>query len=767
MATINGSTTTNYWTFKLEVTEGTPNIENNTSPVTVVAYIGRHTSGSYMYGARISCTVSCTGVSNQSISYNNSSRVDIAAGGWLRIGSVTFSAVPHNDDGSKTVTVGASFTNNIYPSSGAASGSVKLSTIARASQPSLVTWPDNTQNVGEFGDTIDIFMNRKSSSFTHTVRYEFGSLTGTIATNVANDCQWTIPLNFMDAIPSALQGSGRVYVDTYNGTTLIGTKYSGFTAAVPASVQPTCTLSLDDVTGIDEIYGSPVKGLSRIKVSVNASIAHSSPIASYMITANGASYNAQEAITSELIAAGASLVSVTVTDQRGRTGSASYTMNVLDYTRPAVTRLSVARCDSDGTLNNRGEHVKATFSALISSMSGLNTAAYSLKYKQTSETDFTEVAITELADNYAPENSTHIFAASLGKSYDVVITATDRHNADNPSSRSAKAPTASANLSLRGFANSSGGKDDGIGIGKVPEKPNVLQVSWDAEFDGNSLVAGESVVKGNQYAFSSPGVASTAGFVRMARLTHRKANADTPITFVFTRRLEPHPMTVHVQFRTDSTTTDPDLKGITYEGCNYGAFLVRSAASVWDLYVEKVSAYDTITLQSWFSSATVSDRLTVEFPGNLVAAVPDGLDGFYRATPAKLDSLLDHIFPVGTIYHAYGHTSPAELFGGTWTRITNTFLWATTSGGTIGQTGGTQTHTLTSSEMPKHSHYIPFNATGNPQITFPAWVISTTKGTQYGSEHAFLGGLTGSEGGGAAHNNMPPYTQVSVWRRTA
>lgn len=657
-----------YLTFSWE--EVSQSIENNTTTISW-SLKGGGTSSQYIYAGNFKVVIAGQTV----YSVDNSNRIQLRSGTVVASGTFTFT---HKDDGTQGFTASAEGGIYTYAVNCTGSGTFTLDTIARASQPSLVTYPNSTANVGYFGETFSIHMNRKSSAFTHTVRYEYGDRSGTIATGVGTGTTWAVPLSFMNDIPAATSASGRIYVDTYNGSTKVGTKYTGFTVTVPASVKPSCSFVLEDITGVDDIYGSPVKGLSKIKITVSAELAYSSPIAAYAITANGAKYSGATATTDVLRTAGTSTVTATVTDKRGRTGSVSYDMNVQDYTAPAVTALSVMRCNADGTRNKRGSCVKVTFSAEVSSMDGKNTAAYSLKYKKTSESDYTTVNFTNLANNYAPANSTHIFEASTGSSYDVVVLAVDRHNASNPATKSVKAPTASAIFSWRGFLNSSTNqKEEGAGIGKVPEKPNTLQVGWDAEFDG------EMKRLGNRYVFSSPGTAGTAGFVRMAQLTHKKANADTPITFVFTQRLQPHPMTVHVQFRTDSTTVDPDLKNITYEGCNYGAFLVRSAESVWDLYVQKVSAYDTVTLQDWFSSRTVSDRLTITFPGDLVSAVPEGLDGYYRATPAKLDSLLDHIYPIGSIYIACSHTSPADLFGGTWTRIQGA-LYASAANATMG-----------------------------------------------------------------------------------
>lgn len=68
-------------------------------------------------------------------------------------------------------------------------------------------------------------------------------------------------------------------------------------------------------------------------------------------------------------------------------------------------------------------------------------------------------------------------------------------------------------------------------------------------------------------------------------------------------------------------------------------------------------------------------------------------------------NLLDIIYPIGSIYYAYGTaTSPASTVGGTWSRINDRFLWFTGTDSNIGKTGGEMAHTLTLTEMPTHAH---------------------------------------------------------------
>lgn len=560
-----------------------------------------------------------------------------------------------------------------------ASGSVTatLDTIPRASQPSAVTWPEHTQNVGNFGDTISIHMNRKADVFTHTVRYQFGSASGVIARNVTTGTTWTIPLSLMDLIPSTTSGSGTIYADTYNGSTFVGTKYCGFTATVPASVKPTVTLTLDDVTGVDNIYGSPVKGLSKIKATINAAPAYSSSIVSYSISANGATYPAAEATTDTLKTAGTSRVTATVKDQRGRTGSTYYDMTVQDYTPPVVSALAVSRCDEDGTANDQGEFARVVFSAKITALKNLNTAAYVLKYRTTATTSWTTVTLSALANVYTVTNHAHIFAADSGSSYDIEVTATDRHGTV---SRVTSVSTATTIMSV-------GANGRSIAFGKVAEKSNSVEFGWRA-YDqyGKHLSNGMSLYGG----------------------------ASAPI---------------------DADTTTEHLI-LTSLG--------TPTATLW--YVETI----------FYSTKLVtSDRRQIAMPYRRSGAT---YSRYYTSGAwSAWESEALAAWPVGSIYLAYNHTDPTTLFGGTWTRIQNAFLWATPEAGTIGVTGGASTVALTVAQLPEHSHGSVYSqhAAGTKS---QAWYTTAGTSLAYGAV---------STGEGEAHNNMPPYIQVSVWRRTA
>lgn len=128
-------------------------------------------------------------------------------------------------------------------------------------------------------------------------------------------------------------------------------------------------------------------------------------------------------------------------------------------------------------------------------------------------------------------------------------------------------------------------------------------------------------------------------------------------------------------------------------------------------------------------------------------------------------TLFDIVYPVGAIYMSVSETSPAILFGGTWEQIQNRFLLAAGSSYTAGNTGGEATHTLTKNEMPTHSHEIYSGYGDVVSNVSDAYRYQTWGSSDRGWKTGNLG--TSNIGGGKAHNNMPPYLVVYMWKRTA
>lgn len=125
----------------------------------------------------------------------------------------------------------------------------------------------------------------------------------------------------------------------------------------------------------------------------------------------------------------------------------------------------------------------------------------------------------------------------------------------------------------------------------------------------------------------------------------------------------------------------------------------------------------------------------------------------------KPTSVLD-CYPVGAIYMSLVETSPASLFGGTWTPINDRFLLSSGSKYGAGNTGGSDSITLTIDNMPAHSHEVDGQA--NLYYTLGSESIWNLSGVATGYKSA-----TSTNGGGKPFVNMPPYLVVYMWYRIA
>ena len=132
------------------------------------------------------------------------------------------------------------------------------------------------------------------------------------------------------------------------------------------------------------------------------------------------------------------------------------------------------------------------------------------------------------------------------------------------------------------------------------------------------------------------------------------------------------------------------------------------------------------------------------------------------------ENVFDLVYPVGSIYMSVNATNPGTLFGGTWTQIKDTFLVACGDTYANGATGGEASHTITTQELPYLGKFSAVSwASGNGATNgifskqFMYKDITAPSGSAAGTAEFT------AQGGGKAHNNMPPYLAVYVWQRTA
>ena len=165
------------------------------------------------------------------------------------------------------------------------------------------------------------------------------------------------------------------------------------------------------------------------------------------------------------------------------------------------------------------------------------------------------------------------------------------------------------------------------------------------------------------------------------------------------------------------------------------------------------------TVCGWVSGL-IDQMDTTELFNQLQEATQDAVDAMNNALTDVWAGikvwLLNNVYKVGYVWTSYVDESPSGIVGGTWTPITGVFPYF--NAGT--STGGSNTHTLTVSEIPRHAHkydHLWTVSPGNQQLQLGNSGFSL-------SFHA--NDTSKPTGGGLPHNNMPAYQTLYAWRRT-
>ena len=448
---------------RLTLTESAVNIGNNTSVVSVNVVVQMQNGYSGYSGYATSVSISCDG---QGATINVPS-YNIAANGSMNLGTVSFT-IGHNTDGSKSVGASATwYANNSYVGTPSGSASKTLTTIPRATTPTLA-YSDSAKRMGT---NLTIGLPAASSAFTHNVSYKFGDVSGAIASGIKTSTVWTMPKTLAIQIPNSASGNGSIIVDTFNGSSKIGTKEVSFSTSVSDEMIPTFrSLTATRVdNGVPSTFGIYVQGYSKVTLTINEAVgSNGSTIKSFMISGDGYSSNKQSDTFGALMNAGVVTFTGTITDSRGKTASKTITITVYEYQPPTLT-LTAERCKADGTVSNEGTYllIKPVYSCVtVNGKNYITGKAFSCGSYSNSTCASGGSCIIGSG------------AIAVNQQYDIIGKVTD-----------AMGKTVSiithVGTSAVAFNIKSNGK--GIGFGKYAEKDGVFESQLNIEVNGNPV----------------------------------------------------------------------------------------------------------------------------------------------------------------------------------------------------------------------------------------------------------------------------------------
>ena len=623
MATVDISSSNYGITFRITYSQ-TSDVATNKSVVAITKVQVKSNSYTGQYYLDGDIAINGTTVADMTLN-KGQHKVNINGTGTYYGVSGTFGSitVEHDDVGDASVTFA------LKTVQGWLQASTKKWTVSGSKTVELIRIPRVSSfevTDGILGVEQDITVTRQDESFSHTITYKCGVAKGTVCEKSTEDViKFTPPMELAEQNTTGTDLTITYKLQTYSGDEAIGSEVSKtVNLTIPESVKPTCSLSFMDASGDVERFGGYVQNQTQLLVAVLGEPAYFSPIVSYEIKI-GERVFTEPSFTTTLPEVGEVVLSAKVTDGRGASSEeVADNITVLEYAPPKIDLLAVHRCNEDGTTNDKGSYAKVTFSYAITSLNSRNSKYVTLRYKKSTSMQYTPVSFD---NGYEASNVEYIFLADDGASYDIMLEVADSLNT---TTRNTSVSTADVIMHFRADAK-------GMGIGKIAEKENTLDMGWDIELN-----------------------------------EHRLMKDGVPLD-----------------------------------------------------------------------------------------------DAFFGATPGgggnapSMADIANAIYPVGSIYMSVNSTSPETLFGGEWEQLKDRFLLGAGDTYAAGDEDGEATHTLTIGEMPTHTH------------TAKSVRVTEKSGGSAAMRNYTLSDLASDvstpvvsdTGGGAAHNNMPPYLAVYMWKR--
>lgn len=393
--------------------------------------------------------------------------------------------IPHNSDGTKTITLQGAFTTisgTWAITGGSASKSITLPTIARGTELTAVS---NRY----YGFASTFTLSRKSSGFREQVTMTSGSTTLTLKTTSTADANFSYTLNRSytpnTASPSA--STWTISVKTYNGSTLIETKTYSYSWEIntaggdlssyqPDVPMPTVQAYNDLVSALGtDTY---VAGYSRVNVKAQKSditCKYGATIVERYVAFyqhNVVSADQTDHISDRISTAGSLQWYYVVTDSRGCSTVRRGSVTFISSSAPTIDVKECYRGDSSGNANSSGTYIWAKITTSIDSLNNHN----SVQVRKGQVSGMSAVNMSENTRVALASNT-----ALVTNNYTVTFTVTDLLRTTTVTH---SIPSEDIPLHIR-----EGGK--GVGIGAYCEGEGLISVGY--QFSGAIKSKGDRI----------------------------------------------------------------------------------------------------------------------------------------------------------------------------------------------------------------------------------------------------------------------------------
>lgn len=438
---------------------------------------------------------------------------------WVLIATKSVNDITHGTDGSKSITISGSVTaptgTSLAGHTTSGSGTAKFDTVPRASTIDSLSCASNyfngkltykyTPQSSSFYNRCNISLNL-SGTYIAVKTINLGKKTATQQTDTVTLTADELAIIY-NKLPSTTKGvlrfTFRTYSDSGYSSQIGDAAYKEITLYVPniADTQPAVTMTLAPVSSLSSGFaGLYIQGKTKVKATLSATGKYSSTIKSYKMTADGATYDSDDAYTSGYLAHDGSIrVYGYATDSRSITGSVYKDITVIPYSKPALLPVSgessiiCARCDANGNLSESGTYLKIKakrrYSTVMSTNGQYNYCKIRYRYKAEggSYSSWTNILLgSNLTTDEITTGALLGGALAIDKSYIVQVQAID--DIGESATTTLTVPTDKVYMDEAASMNS-------LGIGKYAEDENTVDIAEDitVKVRGDLVVGGRTI----------------------------------------------------------------------------------------------------------------------------------------------------------------------------------------------------------------------------------------------------------------------------------